>query len=287
MPTIFCQPINNLGNRLISIIGWYRLATLYGYDFVLVWPTTPDVGCFVSCYSDLFETPFPVIREMPHCFVHIPKVETIEARNYLTSTTTSGDIYVQTWHHFVYHIDEINKPASELTNSLRSFAIRLLRPSENVMNFGQHLGYHSQSFDLSLHWRGSAWLYNNWTSGTISTLELMAAFARTLQQQNEATSCFISSGDFKDGAELSKLLKDQFREGIFLSRAQTHEPSFSNHAIAVLDFMNLTRSKHIINSGITTFSALAAMVGMAILHTPLDSHKVYSRVPIIGSGLGI
>lgn len=287
MPTIFCQPVNNLGNRLISIIGWYRLSRILGYDFVLVWPTAPDLGCFVSCYSELFEAPFSIVREMPNGTVQIPKITTINARNYVTFLESKSDIYVPNWYHFVYAIEEQNKSSGELTSSLRSYALQLLRPSAKVLDFGAQIGYYGESFDISLHWRGSAWLYNNWTAGSIASLESIASFARTLHQQKGGRSCFISSGTMIDGVELAHMLKSQFDNQIFLSRSQSHEPSFVNHAIAVLDFMNLTRSKDIVNSGVTTFSALAALVGMAILHTPVDEQRVYSRVPLVGTGLGI
>lgn len=272
---------------MISTIGWYRLSRLLGYDFVLVWPTAPDLGCFVSCYSELFEAPFSIVREMSHGTVQIPKITSINARNYFTLLESKSDIFVQNWNHFVYAIEEQNSSSVELTKSLRSFALQLLRPSTKVLDFGAQIGYHGESFDISLHWRGSAWLYNNWTSGSMASLESMASVARSLYLQKGGRDCFISSGTMIDGVELAHMLKGQYENPIFLSRSQTHEPSFANHAIAVLDFMNLTRSKDIVNSGVTTFSALAALVGMAILHTPIDKQKVYSRVPLVGSGLGI
>lgn len=290
MPTIYCAPKYNLGNRLITILSWVRIARMWDYDFVLIWPTTPDEGCFVSCFGELFKADFEINRSLPsNLVVQTPRFTSQFSRHFALRPSIATDVYACDWKHFVFDESDLsNFSTIAFTEDIRRVASNILNLTDRVVAIGQALGYTDEKkWRIAIHNRGNAWLYNGWTQGTLGSVEsLVAAAGHIIKEIEGEKSIFVASGDITEGVAIAESLSNLSKD-IFLTRAHSFVPSFLNHCLACLDLLAISRSQVVINSGVTTFSSLGALIGNAILYTIIDNKTYAKRSALVGSGYGL
>lgn len=280
MPVLYCRPINNLANRMMSITSAYRLSKMWGFDFCLIWDWGSE-NLFASPYEDLFKINFEVIRDFSnksHNLFIPPRSES--GRHFYKKPINGQDVLLDGWGHLTLCESDLTLTPVEITSQLRLYFNLIFVPSEKVMNCCENLGYFNQYFNLGIHIRRGSIEFNNSPSND----KLLSIISNIISTQNPE-SIFISSNDFQFADQLGLSYYSERR--IFVSRCYNNQPSFRNHALAIYDLIFLSRCTEIIKNGATTFSSLAGLIGESEIYT-INNEGQYSKHPAIysaGAGL--
>ncbi|MEB3213999.1 MAG: hypothetical protein VKL39_21805, partial [Leptolyngbyaceae bacterium] len=175
-----------------------------------------------------------------------------------------------------------------LTGEFRALFEKNFQITKELSALSRYLGYENLSPDLSVHCRTGAWVIDGAGTACVTTAETIAKFAYFYINQSGLENVFVCSSNPGDALKIAKDIDRLVKTcTLHMSRAFDFQPSFLNSGIAILDFLTIKKSRMVLNSGISTFSAFAALLGQAELVTFLDSETVVSRAPVFGSGLGI
>lgn len=292
---IVCNPENNLANRLITIISAWRIARLYGLDFLLVWNTDKDKSCiFNLCYRDLFEVhDFDVSTELPaSCRLIRPKYELAGGRSILPEqlvySQDADAILIDGWRHFIYSDHDRNKTSEQITQEFRELGLKLIQPCRYVMDFSHLIGRKiDETFDCGIHYRSGALVLADGPSLAGCSVSQMISLVHSPGLRGRFNSVFVTGSDAMANLNIGQSLSTAFSV-TRISTAYDFRPSNFAHWLSVLDFITLSRCKVIINSGTTTYSSLAAVLGDASeLITAVEPLRFVSRKPLLGSGLGL
>lgn len=292
---LICRPENNLANRLITILSAYRIAKLYNLRFVLVWNTDADKSCvFQHCFTSLFHTTqFEVIKEIPPSITVVrPYVDPNKGRlivyQHLLNSTRVDGILIEGWHHFALTEQDLISDAQQITVEMRELGCKLFTPSKEVEEFGKLIGRDlSTKYDCGVHYRSGALTLNDSELLAKASPEQFIKLISKISGLNSFKTAFVTGSSQQINFDLAKAVS-RLEIKTILSSAQDFTPGFFSHSIAILDFLALANCKIVINSGATTFSALAALLGDSQeLITSTGPFHYFSRRPIIGSGLGL
>jgi hypothetical protein len=290
MPTLFCKPENNFANRLITILSCFRLAIKWGYNFVVIWEIDKDKSAvFHNCFSEFFQVPFEIIHQIPRnktLIVPEPAVE--NGRTYYSAPLVDQDVLIAHWDHVAYDISDHHKSWNEITKEFRACSISLLSPANRLQNLCGYLGYKDLKPDIAVHWRSGAWVIDGSGTSCLTDLTTMSQLVSKFADERQAKEIFICGSNPIETLELATTISVLNPTCLInISRATSFEPNFINSGIAILDFLTIQRAKLIINSGVSTFSALSALLGAAQLVSFAASDKYYHREAILGSGYGL
>lgn len=290
MPTLYCKPENNFANRIITIISSMRLAAIWNYHFVLVWEIDKDKSpVFHQCLSDFLNLQFDVIRQLPRGItVNLPESVSLNGPSFYKRPESACDVLLSSWNHLSYDFSDATRPKEEITDELIAFASRVLVPNNRLNDLGKFLGYHSISPDIAIHWRSGAWVIDGSGTSCLTDVKTMSNLVIRVLFESHANQIFICGSSPSEVVELANLIAESGRSAdISISRATSFEPSFVNTGIAILDFLTLKKARLVINSGVTTFSSFAALLGGSELISFTDLNKVYHRRAALGTGYGL
>ena len=280
MPNLYCRPINNLANRMMSIVSASRLAKLWGYDFKLIWDWGPET-LFSNSFDELFNNKINStnVFSLDAHILYMPQ-KNINGRQFYSKPNSEIDVFLDGWAHLTLNDSDLIKSPGDITSELRNELLNIFTPSNKVILCCNNLGYHDQSFDLGIHIRRGSSEFDS-----ISDNNKILNYAINIINKKKLNSFFISSSDHNCadffGYELSKF------GSCFVSRSYNNEPSFRNHAMAIYDLIFFSRCNDIIKTGATTYSSLAAILGQSILHTFTENGECFEHPALYSVGAGL
>ena len=280
MPVLYCRPVNNLANRMMSVVSAYRLAKIWSYDFCLVWDWGPET-LFSHGYEDLFVCDFPVERDfsLDSHRLFMP-ARSGNGRHFYDPPADRSDVFLSGWGHLTLCGSDQGRSPQAITQELRQYFAQLFVPTAAVRQCCEHLGYRDQRFDFGVHVRRGAAEFDR-----ISSNAGLAEIALKIVEQSGFQSFFVASTDPASADYFGSVL-GQHGE-VFVSRGYNNEPSFRNHALSIYDLLFFSRCREIMKTGATTYSSLAGLMGDAMLHTVNEQGEVVRHPALYSVGAGL
>ncbi len=280
MPVLYCRPVNNLANRMMSIVSAWRLARLWSYEFCLIWDWGPET-LFANAYEDLFVCDFAVQRDFSHQRhnLHLP-ARNDNGRHFYRKPDLAQDVFLSGWGHMTLCEDDRSLSPQEITTQLRACFAALFVPKSTVTQCCENLGYRDQRFDFGIHVRRGAAEFDR-----ISTNAQLLQIAVGILTQGGFKSFFVASTEPASADYFG--LKLRAHGDVFVSRGYNNEPSFRNHALAIYDLLFFSRCREIMKTGATTFSSLAGLMGAAILNTVNEQGVCIKHPALYSVGAGL
>jgi hypothetical protein len=306
-PRLFLTPLFGLGNRLIMITSALRIAEKMDYELVIVWLEDHIYGGdkhFHGPFSTYFsanidETTFP-LREK-RVFLPRPTGEAIGGFTICDSTFDGTDLYILEWTHNIFLSSDQRLSTQLLTSQLFDYLARVINPTERIHRYISENYECTDRFEinnyLGIHIRKGANISNGATdylvAHSISNSAIAMAALRVVQHLS-ITSVFICGQVHNDIREVVMVLRS-FGLAIMSHSAATfpfqpgadHVNSAVHSDKMITDFVLLQKSRHVLSSSLSTFSALASFRprGLRFVITPDES--VHALGTELGSGSGI
>ena len=280
MPVLYCRPVNNLANRMMSIVLAYRLAKLWSYEFCLIWDWGPET-LFANAYEDLFVCDFPVLRDFSHQSheLHMP-ARNDNGRHFYRQPDAGQDVFLSGWGHLTLCEADSHLSPQEITRQLQACFAALFVPTQPVTQVCENLGYRDQRFDFGIHVRRGAPEFDR-----ISGNDQLLQIALDIVKQGDFKSFFVASTEPASADYFGMKLRAHGE--VFVSRGYNNEPSFRNHALAIYDLLFFSRCREIMKTGATTYSSLAALMGGATLNTVNEQGGCIKHPALYSVGAGL
>jgi hypothetical protein len=265
MPTLFCRPVNGLGNRIMTAVSCLRLAKKWGYNFHLVWPFN-NGELFSVPFKDLFETEIESSGELPtgiliHNLSHQPEIQ----RKTYARPLSGENVLIDGWKHFCIDTDDIGLGLDTINEEIKKELNLFMRPSKKVITISEALGYDFyELYSFGVHIRKGALEWDG-IAETCSTEEILKIYEH-IASQLPIESMFITGSSTTDNIKFLLGLQNK-NVKVKLSPAASFESSLESHCIAIADFLALSNCTNILKMGNSSYSATAALMGGRKLFT--------------------
>lgn len=291
---ITVQPYGGLGNRLLTLSSLYRIGKILDADLLVKWLPMPTV--IHESIEKYYSVPFAVSPSTNFEEEALFSPTSWNGRFYIAEATTSaGAFHIDfgpRWHHCLWLESDLQNFGDttplDLTAEIRKSLHEILVPSSH---FASILPQSFDTFDLGIHVRtalpddfkqGPA-AYSVWPQ--LEHQNLLTAIL-SLTQALQVKVCFLATPNI----ETETYLVDELSlHGVtcLTSNQLLNNKILTHDELLHLDFYFLSRSRNILRRTVSTFAAVAGIVGSSKHFVFSDDYAIREHPGLLFTGYGL